>query len=93
LYVTGGAAFVNVRDTLTQGTLGRSVSKTASGWAFGGGLETALDARWSARLESLYMNVGTEETSGLAGIRTEFKNRFQIIRAGLNYSFGGGADH
>jgi outer membrane immunogenic protein len=93
LYVTGGAAFVNVRDTLTQGTFGRSVSKTASGWAFGGGLETALDARWSARLESLYMNAGNEETSGLAGIRTEFKNRFQIIRAGLNYSFGGGADH
>jgi len=89
LYLTGGAAFVHVRDTLTQGTLGTSVSKTASGWAFGGGVETALDAHWSARLESLYMDVGSERASALNGISTQFKNRFQVIRAGLDYTFDG----
>jgi outer membrane immunogenic protein len=89
LYLTGGAAFVHVRDTPTQGTLATSVSKTASGWVFGGGVETALDAHWSARLESLYLDVGSEHASALNGISTQFKNRFQVIRAGLDYTFGG----
>jgi outer membrane immunogenic protein len=88
LYLTGGAAFVHVQNTLAQESLVTSNSKTASGWAFGGGVETALDTHWAARLESLYIDVGSQHASALNGISAEFRNRFQVIRAGLTYSFG-----
>ncbi len=57
-------------------------------------IETALDARWSARLEYLYMDVGssnlsTPVTGSPFSFPVEISNRFQIVRAGLSYSFGG----
>jgi outer membrane immunogenic protein len=88
LYATGGAAFVHFKDTLNyDGTLYAS-EKTKAGWTFGGGIETELNSRWSARLEALYIDVGRATVSSPDG-STEFKNRFQVIRAGLNYRFGG----
>ena len=60
-----------------------------TGWVFGGGIETELGPRWSARLESLYMDVGTETVTSARPATVEFKNRFQVVRAGLSYKFGG----
>ena len=35
--------------------------RTASGWVVGGGIEVALNARWSAKLESLYIDAGNSQ--------------------------------
>ena len=91
LYFTGGGAWVRLQDGFAQ-TLpafpGDVTWKTANGWTFGGGTEVALDARWSAKLESLYVNAGASthnDTIGVAPFYADFKQRFVVVRAGLNY--------
>jgi outer membrane immunogenic protein len=88
LYATGGLAAVNVENSVTVGATRYSVDGTRIGWTFGGGIETELGSQWSARLESLYMDVG-KETLTAPGGSVEFKNRFTVVRAGLSYKFGG----
>lgn len=91
LYATGGAAFAHVSDTfnIVGASTVPTVSVTRSGWTLGGGTEVALDSRWSARLEYLYMNLGTTSLDDPAGpAHVEFKNRFQVVRAGVSYKFG-----
>ena len=69
-YVTGGAAFVNFRTGLENSAAGLPAgsvitndtrSETKAGWTFGGGTEVALDARWSAKLEYLYIDAGKSQ--------------------------------
>src|ERR1700704_2216001 len=87
LYVTAGGAWVNLTDTFTSGGLASASSRTAGGWTVGGGMEVALDARWSARIESLYMDVGHRNLA--VGINnSDFKDRFTVVRAGVSYAFG-----
>jgi outer membrane immunogenic protein len=94
LYLTGGAAWVRLQDgarpdPLIAGT-GSITSKTGTGWTWGGGTEVALDQHWSAKLESLYVNSGTSIHSVFSPPSTsfiEFKERFVIVRFGLNYAF------
>ena len=92
LYFTGGGAWVR----LTEGFLpapfitGQLNTRTGSGWTFGGGTEVALDARWSAKLESLWVRSGTSTATPFPGgvpiFTTQFKDQFVIVRAGLNYA-------
>jgi outer membrane immunogenic protein len=89
LYATGGVAFVNVENSLTVGVTSYSIEGTRVGWTFGGGVETELTSQWSARLESLYINTGTETLTAPTGESADYKNRFTVVRAGLNYKFGG----
>jgi outer membrane immunogenic protein len=91
LYMTGGAAWVNLTDTMTNLPFGTTSSRTAGGWTIGGGVEVALDPRWSARFESLYMDVGHHLlVPGPGSIPySDFKDRFTVVRAGLTYQFGG----
>jgi outer membrane immunogenic protein len=88
LYATGGAAWVNLTDTLSTAAVANTASGTASGWTFGGGAEVALDSRWSARIESLYIDVGHQQLAASGGF-SDFKDRFTVVRAGLTYQFGG----
>ena len=94
LYLTGGAAFVHTKDSFRFAagtpTIIDETTKTLAGWTFGGGTEVALDSRWSAKLEYLYVDVGTQDHN-VPAITTTFANfdhRFQLVRAGLNYRFG-----
>jgi outer membrane immunogenic protein len=104
-YVTGGAAFVQVRNGFEvnpafpppPGTIITNDvrSETRAGWTFGGGTEVALDARWSAKLEYLYIDAGKSHrtftalipATPLVTVENDFRHRFHVIRAGLNYSF------
>jgi outer membrane immunogenic protein len=72
-YVTGGAAWGRVNQTLTLGAtpgvfLG-ATSSTASfsndrvGWTIGAGIETPLWDRWSLKAEYLYVNLGSVTNS------------------------------
>ena len=90
LYLTGGGAVVRAEDGLTNTALGTTdtTTSTAGGWTFGGGTEIALDPRWSAKLEYLYIDAG--KSSHLAGgLTADFSRRFEVVRFGLNYKFGG----
>jgi outer membrane immunogenic protein len=89
LYITAGGAWVNLTDTFTSGGLASASSRTAGGWTVGGGMEVALDARWSARIESLYMDVG-HRNLGVGTANSDFKDRFTVVRAGVSYAFGDG---
>jgi outer membrane immunogenic protein len=94
-YGTAGAAWVRVRDGIANATLGVSdiESRTASGWVIGGGTEIALDARWSAKLDFLYIDVGhSQRVVPNGAVLTNpgnFADRFEVIRAGLSYKLGG----
>jgi len=88
LYATGGAAYGKLTYDGTLSTTGAfSSSATYWTWTAGGGVETALWERWSAKLEYLYIGTpnnfptppGTTDLSG--DVHTN------IVRAGLNYRF------
>ena len=53
----------------------------------------AIDSRWSAKMEALYVDVGhfnhTNVPAPGVGFNADFKDRFMIVRAGLNFRFGG----
>lgn len=68
-YVTGGAAYGDVKDSITQTaagtTIAQSFTHTKSGYAVGGGIENKLDIfgllgpNWTARTEYLYIDLGS----------------------------------
>jgi outer membrane immunogenic protein len=94
LYLTGGAAWVNLQEGFAPVNppsliVGQLVTRTGSGWTFGGGTEVALDSHWSAKLESLVINSGSSPTLFVLPVTTfgtTFKDRFMVVRAGLNYA-------
>jgi len=93
LYVTAGGAWVHFTDGFSATSAfnpGDLSARTAGGWTFGGGTEVAIDSRWSAKLESLYIDVGHRNhmSAPVGGFVGDFKERFQVVRAGLNYKFG-----
>ena len=85
-YVTGGAAFGDVRATAPG--VG-SASDTRVGWTVGGGLEYALANNWSAKLEYLYVDLGKFDCGGACGAvpPTNVDYRTHVARLGLNYKF------
>ena len=85
-YVTGGAAFGDVR-ALTPGFA--TATNTATGWTLGGGLEGAIAGNWSAKAEYLYVDLGNFNC-GLncgAGATNNVSFHANVLRAGLNYRF------
>jgi outer membrane immunogenic protein len=98
-YLTAGLAYGAVD---TAGQLGISIRKplqpyggtrTNSGWAVGGGIETPIAANWSIKGEYLYMDLGHVKHSATgfdgegfpatAGLDSQIQDH--IFRAGLNY--------
>jgi len=107
-YVTGGGAWGSIRSdyTLTSNAPATTFASPASasfttnkgGWTVGAGVETCLGwgvgNHWSAKLEYLYVNLGTVNNAfttpiTAAGTFATFtsSNRIEdhIIRVGLNY--------
>ncbi len=103
LYVTGGAAFASSRASFNvfipaaAPPLNASASLNADfGWTVGGGVEFAFSDAWSAKVEYLYYDLGTEsgtinyaygagQNSSLTG---RVRHDGHIVRAGINYRFG-----
>jgi outer membrane immunogenic protein len=92
-YITGGYAALNLKDTNIDSFTGFDVSssKTKGGYAIGTGTETMLGNGWSAKAESLYIDVGSGDTlvnpsSGFT-VQTD-RHKYQTQRFGLNYLFG-----
>jgi opacity protein-like surface antigen len=115
-YATGGLAYggistsTTVRQSLTP-SLFQSAAAQADffdnriGWTLGGGVEAALTGEISAKLEALYYNLGSADTSGAPLLHSAIvgagavgdvistSTRFQgfVFRGGLNYRFDGSA--
>jgi len=86
-YFTGGLAYGNM---YMQGPAGGSENKTKAGWTAGAGVEYAFMGAWSAKLEYLYVDLGSA-TCGMAncGLATDEQVKFKssIVRVGMNYRF------
>lgn len=65
---------------------GLSNDQTSWGWTIGAGGEFALDRNWSARLEYLYVDLGSSTYNSLAG-PASLGFDGNIIRGGINYRF------
>ena len=83
-----GAAFGEVRANVNPGPL-FSASDTRVGWTVGAGLEYAFLGNWTAKIEYLYVDLGSFDTSFTAPIRNEVSFKENIVRLGLNYKFSG----
>jgi outer membrane immunogenic protein len=81
---------------------GATFSKNKLGWTLGAGVETKLDSRWSAKIEYLYVDLGTVSEAVAIPINPAFGPAFtagsatatrnahitdNIVRAGVNYTF------
>ena len=101
-YVTGGLAFGSVKTDLAMGGFnanGIAVGATSSsktthaGWVIGAGVEALFARDWSAKLEYLYMDLGSfDSTVVLPTITANVHSRVtdNIFRAGINYHFNYG---
>lgn len=84
LYGTGGLAFGGVQDKLTVSTTSVSHDATATGYAAGAGVEHLFSPAWSAKVEYLYIDLGTDTVvNGLD--KANFDHEYNTVRLGLNY--------
>jgi outer membrane immunogenic protein len=104
LYGTGGLAYghVDASATFFEPNVGvppivapASVSKTKVGWTAGAGAEWMFAHNWSAKLEYLYLDLGSDSAIGSLPppVPPQFQvgytwhNRENITRVGVNYHF------
>jgi outer membrane immunogenic protein len=92
-YATGGGALGQV-DTNATAAVGSFVatdnrSQTRGGWTLGGGVEVELVAGWSAKIEYLYVDLGSRTTTYLLTppISNVSRLNANVITAGVNYHF------
>jgi outer membrane immunogenic protein len=103
LYGTGGLAYgrvdasanthLFVPDGSPFAESPASVSKTKVGWTAGAGAEWMFARNWSAKLEYLYLDLGSDSAIGNVTPATGFQvgytwhTRENITRVGVNYHF------
>ena len=109
-YVTGGGAFGEVDATATANTtttvtlFGTTVPSTMlatanftnrrAGWTVGGGGEWVLSGPWTAKLEYLFIDLGTYSNTvpgnpTVPSALISSHGRDNVVRVGINYRFGG----
>jgi outer membrane immunogenic protein len=99
LYATAGFAYgqVDSNSNLVGSTRAQNYNP---GWTVGGGIEGAIGSGWSARLEYMYLDLGTVSNTftsnvlaagGVATLISGFSSHVtdNIVRVGLNYKFSG----
>jgi outer membrane immunogenic protein len=79
-YATGGLAYGDVKAE--SGNL--SETKTQLGWTLGVGAEVGLAPNWSAKVEYLYMDLGSRFYS-ITGVENGLQA--SVLRLGVNYHF------
>jgi len=89
-YITAGGAYGNVKATASVPLAGLSASSSSDqlGWTAGAGVEYAFLGNWSAKLEYLYVDLGSFD-AGAAPVVNNVSFKENILRAGLNYKFSG----
>jgi len=85
-----------------ENTTAATFSNFKTGWAAGGGIEWMFSPNWSVRAEYLHIDLGKVsntlnlttdncEGSGPCGVTWSRDVRYDTVRAGLSYRFGGPA--
>jgi outer membrane immunogenic protein len=92
--VTAFAGAPPLATTTTAASALAASSTTRAGWTIGAGVEGAIAGNWTAKLEYLYVDLGTVNNTfvGLAPfapLTTSAHVTDNILRAGINYRFGG----
>ena len=108
LYVTGGLAYGSTKNGYgnyydlnhTYGDFYNGFTGTAKssgmavGYALGAGLEYAFSDHWTARVEGIYVNLGSKTVAcdpkycGTRNVyRFKFENSSNLLRVGINYKF------
>ncbi|HYI05611.1 MAG TPA: outer membrane protein [Reyranella sp.] len=87
-YITGGAAFGSVRATLNPAAVA-ATTETRVGWTAGGGLEYAFMGNWTAKIEYLYVDLGSFDPGFTAPVTNSVSFKEHVVRGGLNYKFSG----
>jgi outer membrane immunogenic protein len=103
LYATGGLAYGGVQTTETFSSVAaagtavssNSFSSTRAGWTLGGGVEAVLGNNWTAKVEYLYIDLGSFSSLWTVpgalpvfspvGFSSHVTDN--IVRAGVNYHF------
>jgi outer membrane immunogenic protein len=97
-YLTGGWALGKVTTDYAVNDISgfdfHNFSHSQSGWTVGGGIETQLAGNWTAKVEYLFINLGSIAESFVyapfpASTYAETSAiRNHVVRVGLNYKFG-----
>jgi len=98
LFGTGGLAYGQVNATgNTTFDFGEQVlanlSTTKVGWTAGVGAEWMFAPSWSAKVEYLHIDLGSvsafaaDNQVPVGGVNYTFQNKFDTVRAGVNYHF------
>jgi outer membrane immunogenic protein len=90
LVTLNGAPFIGPTTSLASGT----ANNIHGGWTVGGGSEWVLSGPWTAKLEYLFVDLGTVSNTFVAAapvpqVVASSHVRDNIVRIGLNYRFGG----
>ena len=80
VYGTGGFAYGDLKGELA----GLTETKTEFGWTLGAGMEVGLTPNWSAKVEYLYMDLGSRAFS-VTGTNDGLSA--SVLRLGVNYHF------
>lgn len=95
IFGTGGVAFTDEGMQICSVTFGcGSQSKIVAGWTAGGGVEYAFAGNWSAKLEYLHNDFGSQYFARTVDSGGGFFHAHDvtltndIVRAGVNYKFG-----
>jgi outer membrane immunogenic protein len=87
VYGTAGGAVSDIKAS--TGALSWS-SNTELGWAAGAGIEGAITDNLTAKVEYLFTDYGSSTCAAVScGVATNVKFDESMVRAGLNYKFGG----
>lgn len=92
LYATAGGAVGDIKAITSGGGTVGSVDSTEFGWTAGAGVEFALAENWTARVEYLYVDLSNGSwscTGAGCGTATSVSFDENLVRAGLDYKFGG----
>jgi outer membrane immunogenic protein len=84
VYGTGGLAWANSKASLG----GVSDSSSNFGWALGAGIEYAFAPNWSAKLEYIHADYGSDTYNLPAATRIDNSN--DTVKVGVNYLFNSG---
>lgn len=101
VYVKGGAAWAD-EDYTHPATNSRleamyySGGNTRTGWTLGAGVEYGFAPNWSFKVEYNYVDFGSKnvtlaEASSDRWVTFDVDQNMHIVKAGLNYRFGGAA--
>jgi outer membrane immunogenic protein len=93
LYATGGGVLgkLDTNATAASGSFlaANNRSETRDGWTLGGGVEVEFARGWTAKIEYLYVDLGSRTTTLLPSPPISNTSRLSahVITTGVNYRF------